>query len=214
MNVFERSYLWLGRRPLLRFVATVFALLPACFLIWFALSSFLAAPAVMVARPILLGWLPGVVDAVQLQGAQMLVLTGFGESGGEVMAAGAAGNQLGYPVNTRAMSYSMAFFAALHFATPQRAGLDRFAWCLVVLWALLAIGLVATTMKNLMLGLSGTFLQVPGVPPADAIALVYQFSTIMVPPLAPVVLWAITARDSDTFRALLPTSLRPAQRSD
>lgn len=200
------------RRPLLRFVVTVFALLPACFLLWFALSSFLTAPAVMVAKPILLGWLPDLIDTVQLHGAQMMVLSGFGESGGEIVAADVAGNQLGYPVNTRVMSYSMPFFAALHFATPQRARLERFAWCLVALWTLLAIGLIATTMKNLMLGLGSTFVDAPRVPPADAIALAYQFSTIMVPPLAPVILWAVSASDSATFRSLLPASLRPAPR--
>ena len=205
---------WLQHRPLLKFVLVVFALLPASFLVWYFLGGFLAAPAIMLAKPILLGWLSSSVDSVVLQGTEMLVVTRYGETGGQIMSAAAAGNQLAFPINTRTLSYSIPFYAALHFATPMRAGWDRFGWNLLWLWALLALGLICTTLKDMMLSVGMTFMNAESVPPTDVIALLYQLSVLMIPPLGPVALWAYTAKDSPTFLALLPASLRPAQDSD
>ncbi|WOJ94193.1 exosortase H-associated membrane protein [Congregibacter variabilis] len=205
---------WLGNRPLLRFTLTVFALLPVCFLIWYYLGNFIAAPAVVLIEPVLLGWLGDTIASVGLRGTDMLVMTHYGETGGLIMSHTEAGNQLAYPVNTRTLSYSIPFFTALHIATPMRASWERFAWCLLGLWLLLAIGLISTTLKDLMLGLGAVFMGHEAVPPTDAIALLYQFSTLMVPPLAPVLLWAYTAKDSPAFIGLLPDSLKPAQDKD
>jgi hypothetical protein len=65
-----------------------------------------------------------------------------------------------------------------------------------------------------MLGMGEVFLARDGVPPADAIALAYQFSTLMVPPLAPVLLWAWTAGDSAAFRGLFTAVKSPDQAAD
>lgn len=197
-------------RPLLRFAFTVLALLPACFVVWYFLGAFVAAPAVMLAKLLLLNWLPSLVASVSLEGTDMLVLSSYGETKGQLLSAAAAGNQLGFPINTRALSYSIPFFTALHFATPGRGSIDRFAWCLLALWLLLAVGLVATTTKELMLSLGPVFMSTPWTPATDAVALIYQFSTLMVPVLAPVILWAYSAKDSPAFLGLLPSSLRPA----
>jgi hypothetical protein len=206
--------LWLEKRPLLRFMLAVFALLPACFAIWYFLGAFIAAPAVMLAEPVLTHWLSGSVASVALNDTQMLVMSSFGEADGVIQQASMAGNQLGFPVNTRTLSYSIPLFAALHFATPMRSGWDKFAWSLLLLWLLLSIGLISTTLKDMMLTLGAPFMEQETLPPADVIALLYQFSTLMVPSLAPVLLWAYGAKDSPTFISLLPAALRPAPAND
>jgi hypothetical protein len=194
--------------PLLRFLGLVVALLPACFVAWWYLGKLVAAPAVLLVKLALSAWLGSdVIASITLDGTDMLVLTNLGEAGGEIFSAEAAGNQLGFPIDTRVLSYSIPFYAALHFATPMPAPWERFARALLLLWLLLVVGLVSTALKDLMLGLGEYFLQLPGVPPADAVALAYQFSTLMIPPLAPVVLWALGARDVPAFRALLPAGL-------
>lgn len=205
---------WLDRRPLLRFCCAVFALLPACFFAWYFLGSFIAAPAVVIVEPILTAWLSHTVASASLQGTDLLVLSTYGEVGGQLIAAEQAGNQLGYTINTRTLSYSIPFFTALHLATPMRGGWEKFAWCLLGLWALLALGLISTVLKDLMLGMGATFMDVEAVPATDIIALLYQFSTLMVPPLAPVLLWAYTAKNSPAFIGLLPPALRPDHESD
>lgn len=204
----------LAAHPLLRFALTVLALLPACFIVWYFLGAFVAAPAVVVVEPLLTIWLPELVESVALQGTDMLVTSTYGEDQGRLMSAAAAGNQLAYPINTRALSYSIPFFTALYFATPGRGGLDRFSWCLLGLWALLALGLLATVCKELMLSLGSLYLDHSLTPSADVTALLYQFSVLMVPALAPVVFWAYSARDSSAFAALLPAALRSSAEGD
>ena len=210
----DRLRLWFEHRPLLRFVLAVFALLPACFLAWYALGVVIAGPSVMLADFVLGLWLPDVIESTRLEGTQLVVLSHYGETGGRFGPAEAMGNQLGYPINTRTLSYSIPFFSALYFATPQRGGMGSYAWALLGLWLLLAAGLVATAAKDLMLGLGTLFLDQPYVPPTDAIALAYQFSVLMVPPLAPVLLWAYVAAESPAFRALFSAVRRPLQARD
>ncbi|MFK8041467.1 exosortase H-associated membrane protein [Congregibacter sp.] len=205
---------YLEHRPLLRFTLIVFALLPACFLVWYFLGNFIAAPAVVLVEPVLIAWLGDTVASVGLQGTDLLIMSNYGEDGGRIMAAEQAGNQLGYTINTRTLSYSIPFFTALHLATPMRASWEKFAWCLLGLWILLALGLISTALKDLMLGLGAAFMESEAVPPTDIIALAYQFSTLMVPPLAPVLLWAYTAKDSPTFIGLLPEAIRPSLTSE
>ena len=105
-----------GERPLLRFALTVLALLPACFVAWYFFGAFAAAPAVLIAKPVLTSWLPELIDTVYLQGTDLMVMSTLGEVDGQFMSAAAAGNQLGYPIDTRILSYSLPFFCALFFA--------------------------------------------------------------------------------------------------
>lgn len=209
-----RFSLWFERRPLLRFVLSIIALLPACFVAWYFLGAMLAAPSALLADGILGLWLPGTVAETRLTGTEFMALSGYGEVGGRFYPAEEAGNQLAYPINTRTLSYSMPFFAALYLATPVRGGLDRFAWSFLALWLLLALGLVATTFKNYLLSMGDAFIALDGVPPAAAIALAYQFSTLMVPPLAPVVLWAYAVGDSSAFRGLFTAEKSPENAAD
>jgi len=209
-----RLELWLQRRPVLRFLATVLALLPACFLAWYALADTVAAPAALLADGALSAWLPSILEDSYLKGTQFMVVSRLGEVNGAFLAAGEAGNQLAFAIDTRLFSYAVPFFCALFFATPLRDRLSRFAWSLLALWLLMAAGLVATALKDLMLTLGAVFLDAPGVPPDHVIALAYQFATLMLPPLTPVILWAYAAGDSELLRDLLGVSRRPAQDSD
>ena len=193
-------------RPLLRFTLWVIALLPICFVTWWYFGALLTAPAVWLVNAVLTAWVPEVVQSVSLEGTTMTVLTLFGENNGAIQPAAQAGNQLAFPFDTRILSYSIPFFAALHFATPLEAALERFLQAVLVLWLLLAVGLLATALKDLMLGLGSVLLEQPGVPSANAIALAYQFCTLMIPPVTPVVIWAYMARQSSTFRELLSLS--------
>lgn len=194
-------------RPLLRFVLTVIVLLPLCFLIWWYFGTVVAAPAVWVVDIALTAWLDGVIRAVTLDGTSMTVVSMFGELNGAILPAAQAGNQLAFVMDTKTLSYAIPFYAALHFATPMQAPWERFFRAVLVLWLLLALGLMATTLKDLMLAMGKPFLLMPGIPPADVIALAYQFSTLIVPPLAPLLLWAYGVRDVPAFRALLPASV-------
>lgn len=193
----------------LRFFGLVLLLLPATFTAWYALAGVFAAPGVWIVAEVLPVWLPGLVEEVYLDGAAMTVVSTLGERAGEFMPAARAGDALGFRFDTRILTYSVPFYAALHFATPLPGSLERFARGLFVLWLMLVLGLLATALKDLMMTLGSRFLAEPGTPPADAIALAYQFSTLIVPALAPVLLWGAQARHSPAIQALFP-ALFPA----
>lgn len=190
-----------------RFFALVLLLMPVTFVAWYALGSLLAAPAVWLSSLILGNWFPELIASVTLQDTQMMVMATLGEVDGQLMPAEEAGYQLGLPVDTRVLSYSIPFYAALHFATPMPGSWERFARALLVLWLLVIVGLVSTTLKNFMLTFGDRLLGLPLAPPADVIALAYQFNTLIVPPLAPIMLWGLAVRNTPVMQSLFPGAL-------
>ncbi|MEM6483508.1 MAG: exosortase H-associated membrane protein [Pseudomonadota bacterium] len=200
---------WLEQRPATRFLLTVLALLPTCFVIWHLLGSAIAAPSVMLSSWILLGWLPGQVIEVGLQDTDMLLVSAFSAeaSGNSSQVAPSARENIGYLIDTRTLSYSIPFYTALHGATRIQSSLSVYSWNLLVLWVVLAVGLVATGLKDVLITEGNVLLNARGMPPADLVAVAYQTSSLLAPTLVPVILWAYAARRSDLLRSLLPGSL-------
>ncbi len=190
-----------------RFFGLVLLLMPVTFVAWYALGSLVAAPAVWLSSVVLDTWFPELIASVTLNDTQMMVMATLGEVDGRFLPAEEAGYQLGLPVDTRVLTYSIPFYAALHFATPMPGSWERFARALLVLWLLIILGLISTTLKNFMLTFGDRLLGLPQAPPADMIALVYQFNTLIVPPLAPIMLWGLAVRETPVMRSLFPAAL-------
>lgn len=191
------------------FVGLVFLWLIPCFVVWVSLSSLLAAPAVWVADLILTSALPDIIESFTLAGPQALLATHFGELDGEIVSAQVAGYRLAYPLNTRILTYSIPFYAALHFATQTSSGSSGnegnfagFGKGLLLLYPLLVLGLISVCLKNLMLGLGPVFIDSASIG-ASVIGLMFQLNTLMVPPLAPILVWAWQSRDSALLQQLL-----------
>lgn len=181
-------------------------LLPATFLVWHTLGSVFAAPPVWLCGKLLALWLPDLVANTSLEQTTLLLESTLGESQGLLLPAAEAGNALAFRQDTRIFSYSIPFFAALHFATPLRHSLERFARGLLVLWLLITLGLLCASLKDLMLGLGDRLFETGGLlPPPAAIGLAYQFSVLIVPVLAPVLLWAWESRRQPFFEATFNT---------
>ena len=191
----------------LRFMGWVMLLMVPLFGLWYALGALPAAPGFLIARYALEWGLPDIVAGVSLDQSRMLVLTHFAEIDGALVPAEQAGYQLAYPVDTRLVSYSLPFYGALIFAARVPQAIERFCRGMVVLWLLMALGLICIELKNLMLGLQDTlFLHASlPLPPPPVIALLYQLSTLIVPTLAPVLMWLWMARDSALLQHLART---------
>lgn len=207
-----RVQAWLTERPLVRFMFAVAALLPAAFLAWYFLGAQVAGPATQVASLALGAWIPDLVAETRLDDTYFVVVSTLAEGGKP--ADPEIQDTLGFAINTRSLSYSMPFYCALYFATPQRGGAAGFAWSLIALWLLMAVGIVATALRDLLLTMGPALPQRGDMPSGDAIALAYQFSVLMVPPLAPVALWAYGAADTPTFRELFAVADKPDQAKD
>ena len=195
-----------------QFVLTL-ALMPVTFGIWYAAGTLFAAPAVWVCDLIFGLAYSSIIDATGLQGIEMVVVTQFGETSGSIMSAAQAGNQIMLEINTRLVSYSIAFYAALLMASNVKDPLYKFCVGLFWLWVIMAFGLASILGKDLLLMVGGPFLNAPGVPPADLIALTYQFNVLLMPTLAPVCLWFWQLRGSPLWEALADDIKRASARA-
>ena len=102
-----------------QFVLTLI-LMPITFGIWYAAGSLFAAPAVWVTDFLMSSAYPNIVETARLQGVEMVVRTQFGEDSGVIVAATDADNQIALEINTRLVSYSIAFYAALLMASDLK----------------------------------------------------------------------------------------------
>ena len=195
-----------------QFVLTLI-LMPITFGIWYAAGTLFAAPAVWLTDFLLSSAYPTIVEAAGLQGAEMMVRTQFGEEGGVIMPAADAGNQIALEINTRLVSYSIAFYAALLMASNLKDAIYKFCIGLFWLWLIMAFGLASILGKDLLLMVGAPFLSAPGVPPADLIALTYQFNVLLMPTLAPVCLWFWQLQGSPLWEALADDIKRASTRA-
>ena len=184
-----------------QFVLTLI-LMPITFGIWYAAGPLFSAPAVWICDVLMSMAYPEVLDSAGLKGIDMVALTQFGVVEGSIVTAQAAGNQIELEVNTRLVSYSIAFYAALLMASNLKDALFKFCIGLFLLWLLMAFGLASIMGKDLLVMVGAPFLESAGVPPADLIALTYQFNVLLMPTLAPVCLWFWQLRGSPLWEAL------------
>jgi len=129
------------------------------------------------------------------------------------MAAEEASNQIALEINTRLVSYSIAFYAALLMASNLKDAIYKFCIGLFWLWLIMDFGLASILGKDLLLIVGAAFLNAPGVPPADLIALTYQFNVLLMPTLAPVCLWFWQLRGSPLWEALANDIKRASART-
>jgi hypothetical protein len=187
-----------------RYIGLVLALLIPSFVLWMLISPWLAGPAVLLVDVILTAWMPEVVAEVQLQGAEALVLTQFGELEGRIVSINIAEYQLAYPTDVRLLSYSIAFYAALTFAMREPDNFSRFGWGLWFLYPLIVLSLICVILKDLMLALGPNFFEqnIPLLPNQHVIGILYQLSILIIPPVAPILVWAWQSRESPFLQKL------------
>ena len=184
-----------------QFLLTV-VLMPITFGLWYAAGPLFAAPAVWLCDFALGHLYPLAIHKAQLQEANMAAITQFGQVQESIVSAGEAGHQIVLEVNSRLVSYSIAFYAALIAASNLKDAIHKFVVGLFVLWILMAFGLASVLGKDLMLLAGPQFLEQPWVPHADIVALSYQFNVLLMPTLAPVALWVWQLRGSHLWESL------------
>jgi len=185
-----------------QFLLYVFVLLIPFFALWTVASGPLAIPAIGFVNTVLTHWFPDLVNTLYVDGNNALLMTEFGEKDGKLVALDGAEYRFGLQVNTRILSYSLPFYTALHFATQKEEYLSSYVWGLLVLYPLFMIGLLCLCVKELMVSLGAHFFDQPGVwvPDANLIAILYQFSVLIIPTLAPVILWVWQSKESPLIR--------------
>ena len=177
-------------------------LLPVTFGIWYAAGELLAGPAVWLAGTLLTHGLPSIVSETALNDGLMVIMTRFGDINNEMVPAAQAGYEMAIQLNPRLVSYSIPFYAALLWASRVGSPLERFAVGLFLLWLAMALGLTAIAAKDFMLVIGSDFLSAPWVPHSNVIGVAYQFSVLLVPSLAPVLVWLWQLRGTPLWHEL------------
>ena len=188
-----------------QFLLYVFVLMVPCFIAWTTVGGSLATPAIGLVNQCLINWFPTVVDALYLDGSNALLMTRFGESNGEAVPLAGAEYQLGFRVNPMIVTVSVPFYTVLHFATQRATYLGSYLYGLIVLYLLMIFGLLCLCLKELMVNLGGTFFEQPDVfvPNANVIGILYQFNVLIVPTLAPAIIWIWQGRNTPLLRSSL-----------
>lgn len=181
-----------------QFLLFVFALLIPCFALWTLASGPMAIPAIGFVSSMLSHWFPDTVNALYANGPEAVLMTEFGERAGQAIPLSQAEYRLGFQINTRILSYSLPFYTALHFATQKKQYFSSYLWGVLVLYILFVLGLISLCLKELMVNLGANFFNQPEVfvPNADVISILYQFCVLIVPTLAPIILWIAQSRES------------------
>lgn len=191
-------------QQLRQFLLFVFALIVPFFALWTLAAAAVAMPLVGLADWVLSAWFPDVIEGLYTQGSDALMITRYGEVGGLVVPVEDNDEALGFLINPGVLTYALPFYATLHFATQKQDYLADFLVGLTVLLPCLLIGLLSVCVKDLRVNLGDVFTNQPDawVPPDTVIALGYQFCALILPTLAPMVLWAWQNRETALLRPL------------
>lgn len=198
-------------RHLRQFLLFVFALIVPSFALWTVAADALAMPVVGLADMILEAWFPAIVDKLVFQGSDVYLMTQFGEIDGRPVPQDQSEFQLAFLINPAILSYSIPFYATLHFATQKEQYLMGFVSGLLMLFPLILLGLVCLCLKQLMMNLGVLFMEQDGVwiPHGNVIALLYQLNVLIVPTVAPIAIWAWQNQDAELFSSLLNKEAAP-----
>ena len=196
-----------------QFLLLAFVLLLPCFALWSFLSAIIATPVIGLAHILLTGWFPDIVNVIYPQGADAVLMSRFDDVNGQLVAIDSAESGLGFSINTRIVSYSLPFYAALHFATDRTGYLASFLGGLLILYPFILLGLICICLKDLMVSFGQLFLEQPDVlvPGPDVIGIAYQLSVLIIPTLLPVLVWAWQSRDTPLLRGLLQMTAAAGQ---
>jgi hypothetical protein len=193
--------------PIREFALKALLWLPLSFVIWFVLAPLWVLPAVLMAKQVLLGFWGEVFTNV-VRGGELLDAAGRVVARADYLVTlttsvtvtvppgpdGPGGVGVLEPtINPMVYAYSLPLFAGLAMATPLSTArrLLQFVIALAVIWAALAFGIVAESLKTVAMnsGASGAAaIAHAGLAP-NAIALAYQFGYLILPAVVPVALW-------------------------
>jgi len=187
------------------FVLRAFLWLAPCFAAWYFLAGIHSTVAGGVARLYLGLIAPGVVSGIEREGLELVVVTTL-----EVHPAPGLTGVLMQEVNPLLYTYGLALFVAMMLAS--RCGWRAILFGAAILLPFQGWGIAFDFLSQIAINLGPEIAKLAGLADwrREVIALAYQVGALMLPSLAPVVLWAAFNR---TFieRALGTRGSRPTQ---
>jgi len=176
------------------FLLRVMAAMVPTFLVWWLIGSDWLLPAVYLTDQLLFTLMPKVFSVLSLAGDTVTALTHWQRIDQGFIPAIQTGTCLGAEFNIRILSYSFPFYVSLQIALWRMAGIVKIISSLVVLYLIIIISLTFVVAKKLIINLQllPVFEQTTSswVYNPDVISMGFQISTLLLPTLVPVMLWA------------------------
>lgn len=187
---------WL-QKPLHRFMLGVLLWFPVSFFIWYITAHYHLAPIAWMTDTLFAFWMPDAVMWVRLQDHILILASNFGEnSQGQITSPPQGNDVLGYHLNPLIYGYSLPLLYALILATPQP---DK--WYRMLIGSFLIIptelfSMVMSVLKTLSFEVGIPFHQQQQLSDIhlELIALGYQAGNLIVPMVAPLIIWVALHR--------------------
>lgn len=175
------------------FLAVLFWM-SCCFVFWYLLHDMIIQPAALLSGMVLDSLLPDVLDEMKLHKGQLVLITQLGELNGTIMPAHQAGNQIAYQINPKVVSYSLPFIVSLLLASSDRKTFNKILISLCILYPIVVSGIIFQSLKELLFGSRRMHDYLTGQSDVtmlhEVIAIGYQFSTLIIPAVAPIIIWS------------------------
>jgi len=168
-----------------RFALRTLAFLPLAFAVWYFAAPILLWPAVLIVRAVAHAGFGDLVRAIEQSGAVATFVTTLGAG------VAAAKGLVTVDVNLRAYAFGMPLFAALTLAARSARWPRRLAIGYAALTPVVAFGAIADFLKNVAITAGPAIASQTGFAPwqREAIAFAFQFGSLILPAVAPAVLW-------------------------
>lgn len=197
-------------KPLTRFMLRVIGLLPFTFMLWYWSAGWHLAPVTLISQIIVQWLVPDALLWLKLDGHLLLVATNFArEANGAVISPVLNAEVLGFQLNPLTYSYGLPLLAALMLATPSQQPFKRCLQGLLLLMPLEVFSIVVSVLKILSFEVGAAFQIQQALHPwtLEVIAVGYQLGVLLLPMIAPLILWVILQKE---FLLLLAPHLKQA----
>jgi hypothetical protein len=179
-----------GTRPLARFVLWVLAWLPITFAVWYLAAPILLWPAALLTELTARAGFPDIVRSIEQAGSTLVFTTSL--KPGQTIGGGV----VSVDVNMLLYSFGLPLFAALTLAArqPRRARVLLIGYA--VLLPVFAFGILADFLKNVAITAATQVVSQTGFSAwqREAIAFSFQFGSLILPAVAPAVVWVLAHR--------------------
>ena len=192
-----------GVPPLARFVLTVIAWLPVTFAVWYLAAPILLWPAALIAEWVARAGFADLVRTVMQSGATLAFTTSLRP--GQTIAGGV----VSVDVNMLLYAFGLPLFAALTLAAREPRRVKVLLIGYAILLPAVAFGTIADFLKNIAITAPTQVISQTGFSAwqREVIAFSFQFGSLILPAVAPAVIWVLTHREFlERLRRTMPAS--------
>lgn len=184
-------------RPLHHFMLGVLIFFPLTFFVWYLTAGFHLAPVTLLTEKIIHLVAPDALMWLRLDDFTLVVASNFGpDAAGNIVSPPQHDDLLGFHLNPLIYCYSLPLLMALILATPGGDKWLNLIWGVLLILPTEVFSMVFSVLKVLTFDVGAAFQQQQAITPpgVDMIALGYQMSTLVLPMIAPLLIWMLLHR--------------------